>query len=248
MRAPSTIIPSIFDAVKPVIDGLRPALYEIEVKTDSDSLVVHFRSTPEQTNLGRMFRLNVDEKNRNVFLDTLLKPEGCERGSVRRLIAAVREVVHQHGYRIFIYGPVPGFFWKLIDWGAQVINRELVEITVETRLNDVIPSHSTFDEIDKTLLTDSEREGALERFVAENPEVVRGIDPEIAALMGRDYAQDRRIAIAHEMRELALERGIDRFELLLHYAVDTSLRREQILECRRAAIARLVGERSGTAK
>ncbi|MBN3836313.1 hypothetical protein [Burkholderia sp. Ac-20344] len=245
MNIPSTTIADIRAAIEPVLAPVRQSVHDIQVETTGHSLEVRFRSTPEQTHYGCMFRLVVDDGNGRIGIDTLLKPRGTERGVGRRLIAAVRDVATQHAYRLFILGPVNGFFWKLVDWRGHVVNRETVEITHETRLADVIPGQSTFSELDRTCLTEAHRAVGRERFAAAHPHVVAEIEamgPQVAALLGVDYEQQRTGAIELGMKEQALASGIEMFDLLLDYAIDSQPEREQIRQRRRELIAQLLGQ------
>lgn len=247
MNTPSTTIADIRAAIEPVLAPVRQFVHDIQVKTTGQSLEVRFLSKPDETQYGCMFRLVVDDGNGRISIDTLLKPQGTERGLGRRLIAAVRDVATLHTYRLFILGPVDGFFWKLVDWRGHVINRETVEITHETRLADVTPGQSTFSELDKACLTEVHRAVGRERFAAEYPHVVAEIEamgPQISELMGVDYEQQRTDAIELGMREQALASGIEMFDLLLDYAIDSLPEREQVRQRRCELITQLLGQQN----
>lgn len=243
MNTPSTLIADIRAAIEPILAHVRPSVHDVRVKTTDHSLEVRFCSKPDETHYGCMFRLVVDYGNGSIGIDTLLKPQGTERGVGRRLIAAVRDVAARREYRLFILGPVTGFFWKLVDWGGNVVNRETVEITHKTRLADIAPGQSTFSELDSSCLTDEQRAAGRERFAAAHPHVVAKIDemgPQVAALLGLDYEQCRADAIDLGMKELALASRIEMFDLRLDYAIESQPEREQIRLRRRESIAPLL--------
>lgn len=245
LNAQLTVIADIRSTIEPILAHVQQSVHDIQVKTTDRSLEVRFCSKPEETPYGCMLRIEVDGANGRIGIDTILKPQDTERGVGRQLIAAVRDVAARRAYRLFILGPVNGFFWKLVEWGGHVIDRETVEITHETRLADVAPGHSTFSELDRICLTDEQRAAGRERFAATYPHVVAEIDalgPQFAALRGIDYNQCRANAIDLGMKEHALASRIEMFDLLLDYAIESQSEREQIRLRRRESIARLLAQ------
>lgn len=245
MNTPSTTIAEIRAAIEPILAPvLQQSIHDIQVKTTGHTVEVRFLATAEDTRYGCMFQLDVDDDNGCIGINTLLKPQGTERGVGRSLIAAVRDVATRHQYRLFIQGPVNGFFWKLVEWGGHVINRDRVEITNETRLADVTPGHSTFSELDSSFLSDAQRAAGRECFATAYPNITAEIEkmgPQVAEILGVDYEQCRVGTIELAMKELALTRRIEMFDLLLEYAIESQLEREQILQSRRESITRLLG-------
>ncbi|XUT89150.1 DUF6388 family protein (plasmid) [Cupriavidus metallidurans] len=166
------------------------------------------------------------------------------RGLGRSLIASVRSVAGQVGYRLFIDDMVPGFYRKSLEWGAIEVDHETVEITDATRLADVTPGHSTFEDINARFLADAQMQAAQERFLAANPSVLAELDavpPDIAKIFGINLEEQRKKLAAEAIATLARRKGIDAFEIWLEYAIESPSERTSILERRQELIRAAIG-------
>jgi len=98
----------------------------------------------------------------------------------------------------------------------------------------------------KPLLSKEQIETGYNRFLAQHPEAsvrVKAITLELADALGADLGELRRVEAANALSESAASRGIDGFEYLLRFAVDTESEREQIMQTSRESIERAIGLR-----
>ncbi|WP_124833710.1 DUF6388 family protein [Burkholderia sp. Bp9031] len=85
-----------------------------------------------------------------------------------------------------------------------------------------------------------------ERFLSQFPAARARVDKlsqEVANIIGADLDELRRIEAATALGEVAKSLGIDPFEYLLQFAVDSEAERRQILQVRQEAIERAIGLR-----
>lgn len=100
--------------------------------------------------------------------------------------------------------------------------------------------------MNKRLLTDEQIATGYDRFLAVHREAssrVNAVTQAIADALGVDLSELRRIEAVKALSEAAADRGIDGFEFLLQYAVDSETDREQIIRANREAMKRAVGLR-----
>jgi hypothetical protein len=241
MRERLNTVIGIYKEIEPLLSPIRAQLHDLKVDVDSDQLELRFRVTATEDRFGLMLRVVVLDEDKQIQVPNIFKPSSItQRGFGRSLIAAIRTAANRLGYRLFIVDLVPGFYRKLMSWGGRHVDDETVEITDFTRLSDVLPGESTFDELDKTYLSDECLAVGYERFVAEHPESVVHIErmgPDTAKILGIDYQKVRMKAIVQELEQAARAHGVDPFEYLLRYAVESEIEREEILLRRRQAIA-----------
>jgi hypothetical protein len=98
----------------------------------------------------------------------------------------------------------------------------------------------------KKMLSEEQLETAYNRFLAEHPEVsvrVKAITLESADALGVDLRDLRRVEVAKALEEFAASCGLDVFEYLLGYAVETQSERQKIMHSRREAIEQAIGLR-----
>lgn len=98
----------------------------------------------------------------------------------------------------------------------------------------------------KPLLSKEQIETGYDSFLAQHPEAsarVKAVSLELADALGSDLGELRRVEAATALGESAASRGIDCFEYLLRFAVDTESEREQIMQARRESIEQAIGLR-----
>ena len=98
----------------------------------------------------------------------------------------------------------------------------------------------------KPLRSKEQIETGYNRFLAQHPEAsvrVKAVTLELADALGADLGELRRVEAATALGESAACRGIDGFEYLLRFAVDTESEREQTMQARRESIERAIGLR-----
>lgn len=96
------------------------------------------------------------------------------------------------------------------------------------------------------MLSDSQIATGYQRFLAAHPEAsarASAVTQADADACGTDLDELRRIEVAKALRETAASRGIDGFEFLLQYAVESEAEREEILRANQEAIERAIALR-----
>jgi len=95
--------------------------------------------------------------------------------------------------------------------------------------------------MNKSLLSKEQIELGYNRFLAQHPEAstrVKAVTLEHADILGVDLGELRRVEVAQALNESAANRGIDGFEYLLRFAIDTESEREQIMQANRESTDR----------
>ena len=98
----------------------------------------------------------------------------------------------------------------------------------------------------KPLLSKEQIETGYNRFLAQHPEAtvrVKAVTLELADILGVDLGELRCVETANALSEAAASRGIDGFEYLLHFAVDTESERGRILQASRESMQWAIGLR-----
>ncbi|KWB64164.1 hypothetical protein WL38_20325 [Burkholderia ubonensis] len=111
----------------------------LRLSDDMDSRVIEVKgkSKAEDKHGFLMLRVVVLDEAHQVLIPNIIKPQPLtERGFGRRLIATVYEVAKKGGYDVFIVDMVPGFYRRMLEWGAAAIDAETVQVTDSTRLFD----------------------------------------------------------------------------------------------------------------
>lgn len=239
----SATIPLLRQAIEPILGTIQDRVHAVWIDTAGNTLTVRFQTTPEES-VGMMLHVVVKDADRRIGIPNILTQGIGLRGLGRSLIAAVRSVAGQVGYRLFIDDMVQGFYRKCLEWGAIEVDHETVEITDATRLADVTPGHSTFKAIDASFLTDELVQAAQERFLTANPSVLAELDvvpPDIAKIFGINLEDQRKKLAAEAIATLARRKGIDAFEVWLEYAIESHSERTSILERRQELIRAAIG-------
>ncbi|WP_354687068.1 DUF6388 family protein [Cupriavidus necator] len=100
--------------------------------------------------------------------------------------------------------------------------------------------------MNKRLLSDEQIATGYDRFLVAHPNAsarVNAVTKAIADALGVDLAELRRIEAAKALSETAAGRGIDGFEFLLQFAVDSEAERAEIIRANREAMERAIGLR-----
>lgn len=100
--------------------------------------------------------------------------------------------------------------------------------------------------MNKRLLSDEQMATGYDRFLAAQPDArarVDAITQTIADALGVDLVELRRVEAAKALRDIADNRGIDTFEFLLQYAIDSDAERVEIMNANREAMERAIGLR-----
>ena len=117
--------------------------HTLRLSDDMDSRVIEVKgkSKAEDQHGFLMLRVVVLDEAHQVLIPNIIKPQPLtERGFGRRLIATVYEVAKKGGYDVFIVDMVPGFYRRMLEWGAAAIDAETVQVTDSTRLFDLTSS------------------------------------------------------------------------------------------------------------
>ncbi|MEM5406204.1 hypothetical protein [Paraburkholderia unamae] len=96
----------------------------------------------------------------------------------------------------------------------------------------------------KQLLSKDRIAAGYQRFLAQDPKAmarVEAMTAELADILGADLTELRRDEAAAALGERAAALGIDSFEYLLRFAVETDAERQQVMEARNDALARAIG-------
>jgi len=111
--------------------------HSLRVSDDMDPRIIEVkgRSKVEDQHGFLMLRVVVLDDAHQVQIPNIIKPQPLtERGFGRRLIATVYEAAKTGGYDRFIVDMVPGFYRRMLEWGAAGIDEETVQVTDSTRL------------------------------------------------------------------------------------------------------------------
>jgi len=83
-----------------------------------------------------------------------------------------------------------------------------------------------------------------QKFLDVHPSAATRIDaitPELAGTLGVDLNEYRRIETIKELQSAAAKLGIDSFEYLLEFAVDSDHERERLLDARNDSLKKALG-------
>ena len=239
----SATIPLLRQAIEPILGTIQDRVHAVWIDTAGNTLTVRFQTTPEDS-AGMMLHVVVKDAAQRIGIPNILTQGIGVRGLGRSLIASVRSVAGQGGYRLFIDDMVQGFYRKSLEWGAIEVDHETVEITDATRLADVTPGHSTFKAINARFLTDEQVLAAQERFLAANPSVLAELNafsPELAKIYHINLEDQRKKLAAEAIATQARRKGIDAFEVWLEHAIESPSERTSILERRQELIRAAIG-------
>lgn len=96
----------------------------------------------------------------------------------------------------------------------------------------------------KPLLSKQQIAAGHERFLAQYPAArtrVNAVTQDLADAIGGDLAELRYIEVANALSDAAASLGVDSFEFLLRFAVETETERQQILDALRDNMKRALG-------
>jgi len=94
------------------------------------------------------------------------------------------------------------------------------------------------------LLSKQQIAAGHERFLAQYPAArarVKAVTQDVADAIGSDLAELRYIEVANALSDVAGSLGVDSFEFLLRFAVETETERQQILDALHDDMKRALG-------
>lgn len=93
-------------------------------------------------------------------------------------------------------------------------------------------------------LTEQQLANGCRKFLDVHPAVaarIEAINPELANILGVDLSELRRDETMKELQAAAAQSGIDSFEYLLEFAIESDYERERILDARNDAMKKALG-------
>ena len=96
------------------------------------------------------------------------------------------------------------------------------------------------------LLTKVQIDMGYQRFLDQDPQAQAQVNKQtqqIADILGADLIELRRIEADKALHERATALGVDSFEYLLQFAVESDEMRQQILQARSDSVARALGQK-----
>jgi N-acetylglutamate synthase-like GNAT family acetyltransferase len=87
---------------------------------------------------GRFIRLVINRESKNIEISNILiDPSLQHNGFGKKIIREIFIIASKHNYRLFLVQMVPGFYKRMVNRGAEIIEfEEIVEITAATSLED----------------------------------------------------------------------------------------------------------------
>ena len=96
------------------------------------------------------------------------------------------------------------------------------------------------------LLSQEQVDAGYQRFLEKYPQAQARVakqTQQIADILGEDLIELRRIEAGKALEEQATSLGVDSFEFLLQFAVESDEVRKQILQARSDNVARAIGQK-----